>query len=137
VTAPLPPVPAEAFVLQILARLDKHGWDISVVFCDDAEIRALNKTWRGLDEATDILSFPLGDDFTEDGVTRYNAGDLVISVETLRENAAYFQVDELRELRRLLIHGILHLAGYDHPSNERTEPMLVLQEELLDVLEAS
>jgi rRNA maturation RNase YbeY len=58
-------------------------------------------------------------------------GDIVISLETLKTNAAYFHVDEDEELRRLIIHGILHLAGFDHPTNNPEEPMLVLQEKIL------
>jgi probable rRNA maturation factor len=55
----------------------------------------------------------------------------VISLETLRENAEYFRTPEEEELRRLLIHGILHLDGMDHTTNNEKEPMLQLQERLL------
>jgi probable rRNA maturation factor len=58
-------------------------------------------------------------------------GDIVISLESLAENSGYFHVSQDEELRRLLIHGILHLDGYDHDTNEGTEPMLQLQERLL------
>jgi probable rRNA maturation factor len=119
------------FVLSILDKLHLDNWDMSVVFTDDAEIQRLNKEWRGKDEATDVLSFPNGDEYGDDDAKRYNAGDIVISVDTLHTNAAYFNVNEETELRRLLVHGILHLAGHDHATNEPGEAMLVLQEELL------
>jgi probable rRNA maturation factor len=62
---------------------------------------------------------------------RYLPGDLVISLETLKENARYFRVTEDEELRRLVIHGVLHLDGMDHEDNEPFRPMLRFQEELL------
>jgi probable rRNA maturation factor len=65
---------------------------------------------------------------------RFLPGDIVISLDTLRENARYFQIPEDEELRRLIIHGILHLDGMDHNSTSATEPMLVLQEEILSNL---
>jgi probable rRNA maturation factor len=79
-----------------------------------------------------VLSFELGAAFEDEGgETRYTAGDIVISLETLEENARYFNTTEDEELRRLLIHGILHLNGMDHETNDKTEPMLELQEAIL------
>jgi probable rRNA maturation factor len=121
----------EEFAFSVLGRVGKDGWDLAVVFCGDDEMSALNKTWRGKDEATDVLSFPDGEAFEEGGERRVNAGDIVISTETLKANAAYFSVEETTELRRLIIHGILHLAGYDHETNDASEPMLELQEKIL------
>jgi probable rRNA maturation factor len=59
------------------------------------------------------------------------AGDIVISIKNLQENSKYFKVSEDEELRRLLVHGILHLAGEDHESNSPEEAMLRRQEEIL------
>ncbi|MEE8409113.1 MAG: rRNA maturation RNase YbeY [Myxococcota bacterium] len=89
--------------------------DLSIVITDDASIRELNETWRGRDEATDVLSFsqlegegpgPLGG--------RRVLGDVVISIETASSQAetAGHSLDE--EVQRLLVHGVLHLVGYDH-----------------------
>jgi probable rRNA maturation factor len=132
---PLPPWAEESghFVRRILERVGKNNWDLTVLYCGDPFIRELNARYRGRDEATDILSFPQGKDFPGPGKGkgRYPAGDLVISLDTLAENAAYFGVSMDEELRRLLIHGILHLDGMDHGSNEKSEPMLRLQEEIL------
>lgn len=131
------PLPAWAegirrYSLKVLEILGKDHWDLSVLLCDDAYIQSLNLQYRHKDEATDVLSFELGA-LVEDegGETRYAAGDIVISLETLGENARYFQTTEDEELRRLLIHGILHLNGMDHETNNKTEPMLDLQEEIL------
>ena len=130
------PLPAWAgeltgFAQKVLASLHKEDWDLSVLLCNDAYIRKLNAQYREKDEATDVLSFTLGETITDGGGSRYLPGDIVISLETLAENARHFNVNEDEELRRLLIHGILHLDGMDHADNEATQPMLQLQEKLL------
>jgi probable rRNA maturation factor len=128
---PLPPwaEAARGYCLKVLHRLGEDHWSLSVLFCDDGYIRSLNAQYRQRDEATDVLSFGLGEAVC--GETRLRSGDIVISLETLRENARYFEIPEDEELRRLLIHGILHINGMDHETNETTEPMLKLQEKLL------
>jgi probable rRNA maturation factor len=130
---PLPPW-AEAsarFAQRALGKLGRDNWDLSILYCGDPFIKELNARYRGRDEATDILSFLQGPEFTEAGEGLCPAGDIVISLDTLAENAGFFGVSMDEELRRLLIHGILHLDGMDHASNEKTEPMLRLQEEIL------
>ena len=122
---------AAEFAAAVCDKLSRDNWDLSVLFCDDGFIRGLNRRFRGKDEPTDVLSFPLGETFTEDGERRYASGDIVISLETLASNSKAFNVDEDEELRRLLIHGILHLKGYDHATNAPEEEMLMLQERLL------
>jgi probable rRNA maturation factor len=130
---PLPPWAGQAhrFILTVLDRLNRDRWDLSVLFCRDEYIRGLNARFRQKGEATDVLSFELGETIEENGETRYLPGDIVISLESLEENARYFQVSPDEELRRLLIHGILHLTGMDHATNADIEPMLLLQEALL------
>jgi probable rRNA maturation factor len=122
---------AGEFATAVCDKLFCDNWDVSLLFCSDEFIRGLNKRFRGRDEPTDVLSFPLGGAFTEDGERRYTAGDIAISLETLEANSKAFNVDEDEELRRLLIHGILHLKGFDHATNAPDEEMLVLQERLL------
>ncbi len=123
---------AEAYALDALARLEKTNWDLSLLFCDDVFIRNLNSDYRGKDEATDVLSFGQGDVYRdEDGDERLLAGDIVISLQALDRNAAEFSVPRGEELRRLLLHGILHLSGLDHEDNDPSRPMLALQESLL------
>jgi probable rRNA maturation factor len=121
-------------MLTLLDQLQRDNWDLSVLFCGDAYIRSLNERFRQQDEATDVLSFALGETIAEAGESRYLPGDIIISLETLAENARYFKVSEDEELRRLLIHGMLHLDGWDHGTNGAHEPMLQLQERLLTTL---
>ena len=119
---------AEKFVYKVLDTLDLKNWELSVLFCSNSYIKSLNAQYRGKDEATDVLSFSLG---TKLPGGRYLAGDIVISLDALEENVRFFQVSAEEELRRLLIHGILHLAGFDHSTNRAEEPMLKTQEEIL------
>ena len=127
---PLPSWTKEAgtFIRRVLETLGLKNWEVSVLFCTNKYIKTLNAQYRETDKATDILSFPQGD---EGPGGQYLAGDIVISLDALEENATFFKVSEDEELRRLLIHGILHLYGYDHATNSKGEPMLKLQEEIL------
>jgi probable rRNA maturation factor len=137
VSAEETPLPAwndalSGFTLRVLSEIDKDNWDLSILLCGDKTIKALNARYRGRAEATDVLSFALGAEETgTDGKRRYLPGDIVISLDTLRENARYFETPEDEELRRLLIHGILHLDGMDHQTNNDDEPMIMLQEKIL------
>ena len=130
----------EPFVQKALKRIGYDGEELSLLFCDDAFIQELNKNYRQIDSATDVISFENGDEYEDEEGTWFCAGDIIISVETLPKNAAYFEVDENSELKRLLVHGLLHLNGMDH-GDEHIEKgvapegeMLVLQEQILEEL---
>lgn len=122
----------EPFIAEVLRELGISGWEVSVLFCADAFIRELNKMYRNIDAATDVLSFEQDAQYTdEDGALWFNAGDIVISVDTLKRSSSEFAVSEDEELKRLLIHGILHLNGMDHADNSLEQPMLQFQEKVL------
>ena len=126
------PVRVENFISEVLNELNLKNWDISLLFCDDAFIQNLNKQYRDIDSPTDVLSFEQGDEYFDDaGETRFMAGDIVISLDSLRFNAEEFNVDINEELKRLIVHGILHLNGMDHSDNSPEQEMLKFQEELL------
>ncbi len=101
--------------------------EVSIVFCDDAFIHELNKRYRGIDGATDVLSFSLVGEGAEDGRLKAEGrkdgnnpmgivllGEVIISVETATRQAEECHHSIERELEALLIHGVLHLIGYDH-----------------------
>jgi len=104
VTAPL-----AALVRAALAAEGRRAGELGIVLTGDAPVRELNRRWRGLDRATDVLSF--GYD-AEPG--RFVSGDLIVSLDRVREQARRFRVSHGRELARLIVHGALHLAGLDH-----------------------
>ena len=128
---------AARFCEKVLAELKIDGWEVSLLFCDDSFIHQLNRQYRGKDEPTDVLSFAAFADSEEKGFSSpsdyatITAGDVVISLDTLKRHAHEFSVSENEELKRLLIHGILHLTGMDHASNAPEEEMLRTQEELM------
>jgi probable rRNA maturation factor len=101
------------FCSAVLARVSRGPWDLSVLLCGDARMAELNSRYRGIDGPTDVLSFPRG----EPGAL---AGDLAISIETVGRNAAAWGVSRDEELRRIVVHGILHLAGMDHGRGKGT-----------------
>ena len=117
-----------SFAKKVLKMLNRKNCEVSLLLCNNRYIKSLNAKYRNMDEATDVLSFPMG---PEAGPL---AGDIVISLDALKENARFFKVSQEEELRRLLVHGILHLFGSDHASNDAGEPMLKLQEEILCAL---
>ena len=94
-------------------RLPEQFNEVSVLFTDDPSIHTLNLSYRGKDKPTDVLSFPQEEEWT-DGLHSPSLGDLVISTQTARRQAKQFGVSYRKEVLRLLIHGLLHLAGYDH-----------------------
>lgn len=116
---------------RILSYLDEER-DFSVTFVSDEEIQALNRDYRNIDMPTDILTFRLEDGDDEFPPSPDEMGDIFISLESCKRNAEEFGVDYLEELERLLLHGILHLRGLDHATNDfATEPMLMEQERIL------
>ena len=119
------------YIKSVLETLGSKNWEVSVLFCDNSFIKTLNAQYRNKDEPTDVLSFPLGE--TGPG-GRFLAGDIVVSLDALEENTRLFSVSADEELRRLLVHGVLHLSGYDHATNEPKEPMLETQEKILTQL---
>ncbi len=106
--------------------------EVGVVLLDAPAMQALNREHRGKDEPTDVLSFPIDEDGDElGGVTRM-LGDIVICVDVLRQQAADNDVAVGDELADLLVHGTLHLLGYDHDTD--AGEMLALQDRLIDGL---
>lgn len=104
----------EPFMQKIMGMLKFKREEVSIMFCDDAYIQELNKNYRKIDSATDVLSFE-NDEIYKDEEGKWKCvGDIVISLDTLPVNAEYFNVDLNNELKRLLVHGLLHLNGYDH-----------------------
>lgn len=101
----------EALVAQVAPEADS----LAVRFTSDREMRRLNRTYRGRDDPTDVLSFP-GEE-TRDG---RHLGDVVISVPTARRQAEAAGHTVARELRVLLLHGVLHCLGHDHETDDGT-----------------
>jgi len=106
----------QQFVDEAQAAVKLRG-DVSVLLTGDREIRRWNRDFRGKNQATDVLSFPAA---PMDGVPAAVAGDLAISVETADRQAKEQGHVLAEELKVLALHGLLHLAGYDHETDDGT-----------------
>ena len=106
--------------------------EIGLTFVDNAAIQALNREHRDKDTATDVLSFPMYEpDEPFDDEDELLLGDIVISLERAQEQAAEYGHGLEREVMYLLVHGLLHLAGYDHLEDGEKNEMRRREEELL------
>ena len=107
-------------IQKIISHLTSlQSYEISLMILNDEEIRAYNREYRQKDKPTDVLSFPLSIDFN---LPHLILGEVLISYETLQRQALEVGHSEREEFYRLLVHGILHLLGYDHeisPEEER------------------
>ncbi|WP_206917418.1 rRNA maturation RNase YbeY [Alicyclobacillus suci] len=136
---PLPGTEIESFTKRILnacaERIDVAG-EVSVLYVDDAEIHELNRTYRNVDRPTDVLSFAMleGEDDFPDFEAPAMLGDIVVSVDKAREQAEDYGHSLEREMAFLLVHGFLHLNGYDHQDEASEREMFGLQDEILGTL---
>jgi probable rRNA maturation factor len=121
---------------EALAAVDRANARLTVAFVRDATIRGLNRKYRGKDSATDVLSFPLTDQQSDDSRAGENEslGDVVISTDTALTQAREAGHSIEREMSELVIHGVLHLCGYDHEADngEMNRLELSLRRKLLD-----
>jgi probable rRNA maturation factor len=101
-----------SFVRKATKAAGLHG-EVSVLLATDASIRTLNREFRKKNKATDVLSFPVDPEHPDPRV----AGDLAISLDTARKQAEEHGHSLQTELKILLLHGVLHLAGYDHEAD--------------------
>ena len=109
------------FATTALAAIGHSESSATIAFVSDKKIRELNRHFRGIDKATDVLSFPAG------GPDDSELGDIAISVDTAatqaKENGLKFEV----EISQLILHGLLHLSGYDHETDNGEMNRLELQ----------
>lgn len=114
-----------AFTQALPAR--SAPYEATILLTDDAEMRALNRTWRGKDEPTNVLSFPASDSPREDGAL----GDLAIAYETAKAEADQAGIPLSDHVSHLVVHGVLHLLGFDHLDDAEADKMEDLEREAL------
>lgn len=121
--------------VKVLLKYLNEKRDFSIHFVTKDEIHTLNKEYRGNDDSTDILTFRFQDGEEFPFSDNNDLGDMFISYEDMLDNTLTYSVDEKEELSRLLLHGILHLEGLDHKTNDTNkEEMLIKQESILKEL---
>ncbi|CAI2679569.1 MULTISPECIES: rRNA maturation RNase YbeY [Lactobacillaceae] len=130
-------------VLQFASKaLDlKDNTEMSVTFVNNDEIKEINSKYRGVDRATDVISFAIedGDDdfplIMDDEMAAEipeNIGDIFVSIDKVAEQAEFLDHSYERELGFLVVHGFLHLNGYDHMKQEDEDVMFPLQRKIMD-----
>ena len=105
----------QSFSEKALAAIRTEADDATIAFVSNRQIKDLNRRFRGINKATDVLSFPAGDEPTG---TRTNLGDIAISLERATIQAKENQIKLDDEIAQLILHGLLHLCGYDHESDD-------------------
>lgn len=137
--ADIAPLPIEELALFALSFEGKpENSEVSICFVDDEEIAALNEEYRGKVGPTDVLSFEcdnLDDEFAApEGFESdiYELGDIVIAVDVAERQTQEFGTSFEEEVSLLLVHGLLHLCGYDHIEDEEAEVMEAREAEILN-----
>ncbi|NLN14922.1 MAG: rRNA maturation RNase YbeY [Tissierellia bacterium] len=130
------PIQIDDKIEEIIKRVVKESllveglgldYEVSVSLVDNEEIQQLNREYRGVDRPTDVLSFPLEDEF---GLLPI-LGDIVISIEKAKEQAEEFNHSLEREIAYLTAHSMLHLMGYDHMEEEEKKAMRSKEKEVM------
>lgn len=104
--------------------------ELSLLFTDDAHIKVLNRDWRGKDKATNVLSFPAFAIAPGDPLPPM-LGDIALAYETISSEAALEEKTFEHHLTHLIVHGLLHLLGYDHETEGEAEEMETLERQVL------
>lgn len=121
----------KALISYAVTKEKKEKVDFSIIFIDNNTMRELNKQYRQIDQPTDVLAFALGED-----KLKYEGniilGDIYISIDKAKEQAKEYKHSLLYELAFLMIHGLLHLLGYDHMKIKDQKKMFKKQEEILN-----
>ncbi len=122
--------PLRALVQQVLQSESRRLGEVAIVLDDDELLRQINCDWRGIDRATDVISFAY-DEREPDAATRAVRGDLLVSMDRVFEQAQRFRVTPGTELARLVVHGALHLCGHDHMKAGERKLMRVREEAMV------
>lgn len=133
-------------ILQQAGELENvHDGEVALTFVDNETIRELNRTYRGLDKETDVLSFAMSEQLDDEPDIYYGddpddpnlppvgllLGDIVISVPKAKEQSEAYGHSLEREIGFLFVHGFLHLLGYDHQDEQEEQRMFARQEQIL------
>jgi probable rRNA maturation factor len=117
-----------AWLQEVIRAEEGHPGEVNVIFCSDPFLLDLNQRYLQHDTLTDIITFP------QEGAAV--SGDLYISIDRVRDNAATFEVPFDQELSRVMVHGVLHLCGYDDGSPEEKAAMRAQEDHYLAGLAA-
>lgn len=123
-----------AWIKTVAKSYGKSVGDVAYIFCNDEKILEVNRKYLQHDYYTDIITFDYCEDLVEMGVSDTISGDMFISLDTVRTNAAGLGVDYMQELHRVIIHGILHLLGINDKGPGEREIMEAAENNALALL---
>lgn len=131
--------------LLVLRHLNlSNNTEVCITLVDDAAMRSLNETYRGIKRTTDVLSFSQHErDFQGLNAAialpfnTYLLGDIVISINAAQRNSQRYKNSLKEEIQKLIVHGTLHLLGYDHKKKKDAEKMKKKEEELKKIIQSS
>ena len=123
-------------------KLNDLGYYVSITLTNPNEIRNINNTYRNIDKATDVLSFPMFEKYEIDEIVEKQIksnvdetiGDIIISIEKVKEQAIEYGHSFERELSYMAVHGFYHIIGYDHIKEEDKKVMRAKEEYILGLL---
>ena len=119
----------EEYLRKIFPESEKYDFaEVSMTFVEPEEIRDLNREYRGNDEATDVLSFPMIDEEVPEGLPVLMLGDIVICPEKVKE--LHPELSEREAMSLMISHSFLHLLGYDHEDEQEMQEMWSKQDEI-------
>ena len=125
----MPNLPSAPPFAAAAAALSTSPAEVSILLTDDSAVRVLNREWRGIDKATNVLSFPAPETMSKGAAGIL--GDIVIAYETLERESADEDRDFLHHLTHLTVHGYLHLVGYDHQDDAQATAMEALESKIM------
>ncbi len=115
----------QKWIHKVIRHYKQKPWEISIIFCSDEFILKLNQEYLNHDYYTDILTF----NYSNLG---FISGDLFISVETVKSNSSLLNIKFEDEINRVIVHGILHLLGFDDSTNNQKEEMTQIEDYWLE-----
>ena len=118
----------------VAGNASKKTGELNYIFCSDPYLLKINKQYLGHDYYTDIITFDFSEDYAIEGKGDRISGDIYISIDTVRHNAEQYGEGFDRELHRVIVHGLLHLIGFDDVTPELQKEMTAQENKALDLL---
>ena len=118
----------------VAGNASKKTGELNYIFCSDPYLLKINKQYLGHNYYTDIITFDFSEDYEIEGKGDRISGDIYISIDTVRHNAEQYGEGFDRELHRVIVHGLLHLIGFDDVTPELQKEMTAQENKALDLL---
>ena len=126
-----------SMIRKILKVCNLQRYGVSIVLSNDKQIQYLNCKWKGKNKPTNVLSFPQDRIISNSNYQKNYLGDIILAYQTLKKEATFGNLSFIHHMSHLLIHGILHLKGYDHDNKINEKVMQTEEIRILKILNIS